>query len=646
MALAYPEARASTKEKEHAIPRLEYYFGADCIFEALHSNDVALVKSLWIVEASKTKGNVLAMRQQLPADAFWKCKEIFTPSGSFFRTVVSISHAWLTYEHPDPEGRNLQTIARCLTFLSEKYGDMAIYWDWCSLYQAPRSQEEQTSFKRALSDAHVWWMSSHTFKLLLTVEPEGSEALPYLDRGWPNFEREISYMNTATDLILDLRHFDPACQDYKSTIDICVVKRPPPITPKSLGVRLEKKRWSVESDCVIAQRLYQECFMSWISGVKDLNFAGHSYHDEEISFLAGAIRHCGRLQHLDLSANHITNEGAKRLAAAVPRCRRLVHLELQGNPIGNLGVAVLQKSWSHVRKPEEGLIVVSIDSVEKEDRDGSKTDDQQQTEEQQMGLTSSIRSSSDGPDFFYQGMYKNNQRHGEGTLSNRITGFKYVGKFVGDLFEGHGDATWQDGSTYSGEWLKGQKSGKGVFTSGHKPNQVKYVGEWANGQRVGHGMQEYEDGGKYTGSWVNGVCGGKGTYVFANGNRYVGTWQNGRYDGPGVLHNQDGTTERLQYHAGLLMSRAVLQTESLPVMYTRAGEPIVLSLGKATLRQRREDVHKPTQLPPLNTSKKLITRPTCDGYDLSAPPLRQLSARAPASIPLVYSSSEYPMTAR
>jgi len=283
------------------------------------------------------------------------------------------------------------------------------------------------------------------------------------------------------------------------------------------------------------------------------------------------------------------------------------------------------------------LIVVSIDSVEKEDCDGSKTDEQQQKEEQQK---------PDGPDFFYEGMYKNNQRHGEGTLTNRVTGFKYVGQFVGDLFKGHGDATWQDGSTYSGQWSDGQKCGKGVFTSGRGPNQVKYVGDWANGQRVGQGMQEYEDGGKYVGFWVNGVCGGPGTYVFANGNRYVGTWENGRYDGQGVMHNQDGTTERLQYNAGLLMSRAVMQTESLPVMHTRAGEPIILSLGKATLRQKREDIHKPTKLPQLVTSKKLIARPTCDGYDLSAPPLRPLSARAVTNILPEYSVSEYPMTAR
>lgn len=380
--------------------------------------------------------------------------------------------------------------------------------------------------------------------------------------------------------------------------------------------------------------------MSWISGVKDLNFAGHNYHDEEISCLAGAIRHCGRLHHLDLSANHITNEGAKRLAAAVPRCRRLVHLELQGNHIGHLGVALLHKSWSHVRKPEEGLIVVSIDaSMEKEDRQDRERSSSKESQDREH---SSSQIELEGPDFFYEGMYKNNQRHGEGTLSNRVTGFKYVGQFAGDLMQGVGKAQWQDGSTYHGQWFDGQKNGRGEFTSG---SGVKYTGEWVNGHRQGRGMQEYEDGGKYSGMWRNGVCGGQGTYVFANGNRYEGTWQNGRYNGPGVMHNRDGTTERVLYNEGLLMSRAVLMTESLPVMHTRAGQAITLSLGKATLRQKREEVHKPTQLPKLKIKGGLIDRPTCSDYDLSAPPLRPLSTRVSGN-PSQYQAPPLPLTAR
>jgi hypothetical protein len=280
----------------------------------------------------------------------------------------------------------------------------------------------------------------------------------------------------------------------------------------------------------------------------------------------------------------------------------LVHLELQGNHIGHLGVGLLQKAWRHVRKPEEGLIVISVDASEQERR-------------------ISVVAKVDDPDFFYEGMYKNSQRHGHGTLANRITGFKYVGQFKDDLFEGEGNATWQDGSKYSGQWSDGQKCGKGEFTSA---DGVKYAGEWKDGHRQGYGVQEYEDGGLYNGMWSNGVCGGQGTYTFTDGSRYSGSWRNGRYNGPGVMYHQDGTTEKLQYKDGLLMSRHVIQTESLPIVDTRSGRALVV--GKSTLRQMREEVHKPTQLPRLQTSGKLIAR-TYDGIDLSAPPLRPLSER-------------------
>jgi len=642
MTLAVREnPRASQSER---IPRLEWYSSPESIYEALENNDTALLKAKWIVEQSRCEGCVLGKRQQLPPEAFWNYKDVFTPNGKFARTVIAVSHAWLTEFHPDPDGRNLQLIGKCLSFLIPVYGDLAVYWDWCSIYQEPRSVEENASFEQALYNSHLWWIHSRVLKLLVTSEPEGSGTTPYHERGWPNFEREVSFMNTHPDSILDLAHFGSACQDFKSTTDICTGKRPPPITPKTLALRLTKKRFGKDSDREIVQRLYQECFMSWISSIKDLNLAMHAYTDEDIASLAGAIRHCGRLQHLDLSANQITNEGAKLLAAAVPRCRRLVHLELQGNNIGAQGIALLRKNWMHARKPEEGLNVVSIDEV----RNEAEEDTIQRTASCRLtrvcikdGMVSVETEKEKDPDFYYQGMYKNNQRHGLGTLSNRVNGFKYKGQFVEDLMAGHGEASWQDGSKYVGEWLDGKKSGIGEFTS---PNGVRYVGAWVSGHRQGHGTQEYQDGGKYTGSWADNVCGGQGSYAFVDGSHYDGMWRHGRYNGPGVMHNRDGTSERLLYKEGFLMSRQVVHTEMLPAMCTRSGNKIYVSResGKGSVQQKREEVHKPTQLPSLRPSNNLISR-SCQGLDLSAPPLRPRSA---SRLKDTYHLEKLPLTAR
>jgi len=355
------------------------------------------------------------------------------------------------------------------------------------------------------------------------------------------------------------------------------------------------------------------------------------------------------LIHLDLSSNHITNEGAKRLAAAVPRCRRLVHLELQGNHIGHLGVGLLHRNWTHARKPEDGLIAISSDHTEKD------TDQERSLEA--VETTTSEHGDEHGEDitmsdFFYEGMYKNSQRHGLGTLSNRVTGFKYYGQFKDDLFEGHGEATWQDGSTYVGQWSEGQKCGKGEYTSGStklKTEGVRYVGDFFNGHRHGHGIQEYEDGGNFDGYWANGVCSGRGTYFFIDGSRYEGSWRNGRYNGPGTLTKPNGDTERLQYKDGLLMLRSVLHTDSLPVMmYTRSGHPAVQGPAKVLLRQARKEVHKPTQLPALLPSGNLIVR-EMNNYDLKAPALRPRSAsRLGSTMPSLQNSpmAALPLSAR
>lgn len=607
--MAFSSERANDVTHQRAkptkqIPRLDYYSSPKSIFDALQHNDVGLVKGSWLVELAHYKG-ILAQRQHLPAAAFWNPRDLFHPDGSLCKSFVAVSHAWLTKDHPDPDGVRVHLIGVVIQMINVVFGDVAVYWDWCSLYQEPRTPEEQIQFDRSVADAAIWWMHSRVIKLLVTTEPAGFDARSYGERGWPTFERQVSCMITESNLVIDLSSFGPGCQDYKSLVNVCSKRRLPPVAPNCFGQMLRKRLWTVEADRRVVERLYQELFMSWISGIKTLEFQNHYYGDEQVILLAGAIRHCARLQYLDLTGNQMTNEGAAKLAQAVPRCRKLTDLILQGNQIGTRGVQLIQEAWKKAKKPENGLRVSGTDhdTVQKAAR-----------EEEEDG-------------FYYEGMYKNNQRHGEGMLWNPGNGFRYVGAFEADLFNGHGRGTWQDGSTYTGQWLEGQKEGEGEYISG---DGLKYVGEWVRGQRQGTGTQQYEDGGKYHGLWARGLCSGAGTYVFANGSRYVGQWRLGRYNGHGVMHHCDGTMERLDYKNGLLMKREVVNNNALPLVVTRTGDTMVETLGKTMLRQQREDIHQPARLPSLGP-QRLINR-DAEGMDLSAPPLRPRSAsRLPAN---------------
>lgn len=596
---------------EQAIPRLEYYNGTDSIWEALDRDYTILLKGSWIMEQSRRPGKVLDSRKHLPEEAFWQKKDMFAPSGNLNRNILSVSHAWRTRTHPDPDGRLLRKLGEVLRPLKEVFGDMAIFIDWCSLFQEPRTEEEEDIYQKSLKDAPTWFLHGRVQKLIFRETEEDKDVdsvVPYMERGWPTFEFYLSFMISQELKILDVSLFDQGCQDFKSTVETCKIfhQRPPPATPTAFAEILKTKHFSKESDRGYLERRYHEAFLSWMTGVKELDYEGMCWDDEQIAMVAQTVRHCSRMARLNLAGNRITAVAAKRLAAAIPRCRRLVELDLQGNPIGQAGEKLIVDSWRKARKPEAGLKVALFHQAVNQD------------DEQDMAAK---LSSSEDEGFYYEGMYKNSMRHGHGTLIAN-NGFKYEGSFKKGLFHGHGDASFQDGSRYAGQWSLGQKHGEGLYISG---DGLRYQGNWECGQRSGQGRQEYEDGEYYDGNWCKGLCSGEGRYVFADGSHYNGLWHKGRYHGPGVMHHNNGICERVEYKNGSLMRREVCKQTGLPVVAAKIGSTTVTCLGKASVRQKREDVHQPTGLPSLQRSKNLIGR-VADEMNLTVPRLRPRSA--------------------
>lgn len=60
--------------------------------------------------------------------------------------------------------------------------------------------------------------------------------------------------------------------------------------------------------------------------------------------------------------------------------------------------------------------------------------------------------------------------------------------------------TYANGSKFSGNWQRGRRHGKGVFTT---PDETtKYVGDWVNDLREGKGILT-DATGVYNGDWAN-----------------------------------------------------------------------------------------------------------------------------------------------
>ena len=94
-----------------------------------------------------------------------------------------------------------------------------------------------------------------------------------------------------------------------------------------------------------------------------------------------------------------------------------------------------------------------------------------------------------------------------------------------------------EGLLYDGEWLNGQRSGKGVeYVNGKKV----YDGWWLNGMRNGEGT-EYAGDTAWTGMWKNGKKDGKFRHLFEGG-MIEDAWSNGVKTGS-VVTRKDGVKE-------------------------------------------------------------------------------------------------------
>lgn len=91
------------------------------------------------------------------------------------------------------------------------------------------------------------------------------------------------------------------------------------------------------------------------------------------------------------------------------------------------------------------------------------------------------------------------------------------------------EKTFEDGSTYKGEWLAGKMHGKGVLTMA---DGEVYEGAFNEGRRDGTGKVKRADGAEYEGLWRDDVYHGQGRYLSAKGNVYEGEWHYGQlHDG-------------------------------------------------------------------------------------------------------------------
>mmetsp|Transcript_29837 Transcript_29837/g.70917 ORF Transcript_29837/g.70917 Transcript_29837/m.70917 type:complete len:557 (+) Transcript_29837:194-1864(+) len=373
------------------------------IEDALRLGDTRLLKGTWLLEQARG-GKVLPRRQDLPEEAFWQADELIPrlkggPMGSDNTDgrrvrLLAVSYCWLSPSHPDPDGEQLRTLGaalelrlhanpkfRCVpdpdkpgrdTRFPKNNGynpsfpigqmevdgavrnceleDVAIFFDWGSMHQMPRTDDESCAFKRSLASVNLWYTHSESQVWVLSLLPASapSTTATYSQRGWPFFESAIAGLLHDKHNLIDLGVLasGPAPTQWADLIG----KRTdtlgplnPPMTTSAFVAGLSVRRFTNSADHAFVSAKFAQTMAEVLASAYELKFHGVNWGDTEMEALAGALAWTRSLDTLSIGSNKMGPEGAKAIAAVLPQCTSLRRIFIDGNKVGDKGIAAFRE---------------------------------------------------------------------------------------------------------------------------------------------------------------------------------------------------------------------------------------------------------------------------------------------------------------
>lgn len=377
---------AAQRERVQRLVRQAAYSEVGSIIKSCELGDVVLVRAQWLLEragyvattrqrrgraviewkrSADAKATPLPNRQVLETEhaaaimssaditkGLEALKTTVTTVAEFMRVsveslddiislpVIMSSHAWSTPSHADPEAQTLEVLAAQLardmpTFNAWGFEDVGVFFDWCSLYQAPCTPEQADVTERAKHQMGLWY--SHRRTTVYLVQPEKSAAGALTprreERGWPFFEETLCSLfkpSPATTSMRPLRRdansmitmwprvIDVSAAGAESRMDEERSQRPPISAPMFTDA-LEAYTFTKSFDKPTVAKVYRRALEEGYNGLVTLAYSKRSWADAELIKLAATLQQiaCSNVAELDLSWNTFTSTGLDALGQAL-----------------------------------------------------------------------------------------------------------------------------------------------------------------------------------------------------------------------------------------------------------------------------------------------------------------------------------------
>jgi len=293
--------------------------------------------------------------------------------------VVAISYCWLRSEHPDPYGSQLAAAGALASSCLEELGDgvdLAVFLDYGSLFQEPRSESEEEVFAESLKHVALFFSHKKTQVWVLTVTPDTCglpedlsttatdlPVLPYDVRGWPNFERNVAELLACEGgagqsiLLIDEAALEQLLKSEKmpwpEVLDAFKANQEPPKVPDVFCDLLATKTFSKVEDLQVLQDAYTVVFEETMHTMRNLVYCDLGWGDAAAADLSLAVQACHLLVNIELEGNGVADEGCRVLFEAFAACSSLAQITLRSNRVGDVGARHIAEQMPRCLSMEE-----------------------------------------------------------------------------------------------------------------------------------------------------------------------------------------------------------------------------------------------------------------------------------------------------